>query len=54
MSKTITWDDIDMKDVSCIEVYCKNCDCVNVKYNTDNLLCEECGKDIFAVSEDSE
>lgn len=51
MEKITTWGDIKMEDVCCIESYCKNCDHVNLKYNTDNMLCEECGKDIFAVSE---
>jgi len=50
----MNWNDINMKDVIFIETSCKNCGHVNSKYNTDNLFCVECGKDIFTLQKDSE
>lgn len=50
----MNWNDIDMRDVLFIETCCNNCGKVNSKYNTDNLLCDECGKDIFLNSESGE
>jgi hypothetical protein len=50
----MNWNDIDMKDVIFIETSCKNCGHVNSKYNTDNLFCVECGKEIFTLQKDGE
>lgn len=48
------WNDLNISKISRLDLACNSCNKVNVKVKGEDLNCDFCGAELFAISEQQE